>query len=109
VPVMHLKLAYQFVFFASDLFELDARHLYGPKCYGPNGCADIFRQAGLLIDARRYSSDNAIWRFCAAEAFDICNGNRIDDRKPCSGAGCPIMLYCGRVALRNYFTQFLRA
>ena len=93
------------------LNDLDARHNYGPKCYAPNGCADILRQAALLIDARRYSSDNppafprliqyAIWRFCAAEAFDICNGNRIDDRKPCSGAGCPIMRYCGRVALRN--------
>jgi hypothetical protein len=93
------------------LNDLDARHTYGPKCYAPNGCADIIRQAALPIDARRYGSDNppafprliqyAIWRFCAAEAFDICNGNRIDDRKPCSGAGCPIMRYCGRVALRN--------
>ena len=90
---------------------LDARHRYGPKCYAPNGCADILRRAALRIDARRYGPDNppafprliqsAIWRFCAADAFDICNGNRIDDRKPCSGAGCPIMGYCGRVALRN--------
>ncbi len=93
------------------LNDLDVRHLYGPKCYGPNGCADILRRAALLIDARRYGSENppafprliqyAIWRFCSAESFDICNGNRIDDRKPCSGAGCPIMRYCGRVALRN--------
>ena len=93
------------------LSDLDARHNYGPKCYAPNGCADLLRRAALPIDTRRYSSDNpptfprliqyAIWRFCAADAFDICNGNRIDDRKPCSGAGCPIMRYCGRVALRN--------
>ena len=78
------------------LNDFNARHHYGPKCYAPNGCADILRRAALLIDARRYSSDNppafprliqyAIWRFCAADAFDICNGNRIDDRKPCSGA-----------------------
>ena len=84
------------------LSDLDARHNYGPKCYAPNGCADILRQAALPIDTRRYSSDNpptfprliqyAIWRFCAADAFDIW---------PCSGAGCPIMRYCGRVALRN--------
>ena len=93
------------------LHDLDARHRYGPKCYAPNGCADILRRAALRIDACRYGPDNppafprliqsAIWRFCAADAFDICNGNRIDDRKPCSGAGCPIMRYCGRVALRN--------
>ena len=94
------------------LRDLDAaRHRYGPKCYASNGCADILRRAALRIDARRYGADNplafprliqsAIWRFCAADVFDICNGNRIDDRKPCSGAGCPIMGNCGRVALRN--------
>ena len=93
------------------LNDLDARHLYGPKCYGPDGCAAILRRAALQIDARRYGADNppvfprliqyAIWRFCAVDVFDICNGNRIDDRKPCSGAGCPIMHYCGRLALRN--------
>ena len=93
------------------LNDFNALHLYGPKCYKPSGCADILRRAALLIDARRYSSDNppafprliqyAIWRFCAAEAFNICNGNRIDDQKPCSGAGCPIMRHCSRVALRN--------
>jgi hypothetical protein len=93
------------------LNAFNARHKYGPNCYAPNGCADILRQAALPIDTRRYGPDNpkvfprliqyAIWRFCAAEAFDICNGNRIDDRKPCSGAGCPIMRVCGRVALRN--------
>jgi hypothetical protein len=32
---------------------LDARHPYGPKCYAPNGCADILRRAALRIDARR--------------------------------------------------------
>ena len=36
------------------LNDLDARHRYGPKCYAPNGCADIIRRAALLIDARRY-------------------------------------------------------
>lgn len=40
--------------------------------------------------------------FCAADAFDICNGNRFDDRKRCDGEGCPILCYCGRVALRNW-------
>jgi hypothetical protein len=74
------------------LNDLDARHRYGPKCYAPSGCAGILRRAALRIDARRYGLDNppafprliqsAIWRFCAADAFDICNGNRIDDRKP---------------------------
>ena len=67
------------------------------------GLRASIRRAALRIDAHRYSSNDlrlslaliyAIWRFCAAEAFNICNGNRIDNRKPCSGAGCPIMRYC---------------
>lgn len=88
---------------------LIARHTYGAKCYEPNGCADIIQRAAAEIDARRYGSENpenfprliqaAIWRFCAADAFDICNGNRIDDRRPCDGLGCPVSDGCGRTAL----------
>ena len=69
------------------LNDLDARHRYGPKCYAPNGCAAILRRAALLIDARRYGAHNppafprliqsAIWRFWAADAFDIYKGNRM--------------------------------
>jgi hypothetical protein len=91
------------------LNDLDAQHPYGSKCYAPNGCAEIIQHAAELIDARRYGTDNprtfprlvqtAIWRFCAADAFDICNGNRIDDRKPCPGDCCPVAHSCNRVAL----------
>lgn len=96
---------------AGLLDAFGARHAYGRKCYAPNGCADIIRQAADRIDARRYGRDNptvfprlvqsAIWRFCAAEAFNICNGNRIDDRAACDGAHCPIAGQCGRVWLRE--------
>jgi hypothetical protein len=92
------------------LDDLNARHSYGPRCYAPSGCADIIRRAAISIDARRYGAENpvlfprliqsAIWRFCAADAFDICNGNRIDDRQRCDGHGCPIAHDCGRVTLR---------
>jgi len=100
------------------LDNLNARHPYGPKCYAPSGCADILRDAAFQIDARRYGPDNpptfprlvqyAIWRFCAAEAFDICNGHRIDDRQRCDGHGCPIAHECGRVALHAPLGQTAR-
>jgi hypothetical protein len=89
----------------------DARHAYGPKCYEANGCADIIQSCAEHIDSQRYGADNssffprliqsAIWRFCAANAFNICNGNRIDDRHACNGTGCPINYCCARVALRQ--------
>jgi hypothetical protein len=59
------------------------------------------RQIGNAREMDIEHCDQRGQRFCAADAFDICNGNRIDDRKPCSGAGCPIVRYCGRVALWN--------
>ena len=97
------------------LRELKAEHSYGPKCYKSGGCAELLGRTAQVIDARRYSPENpkffprlvqlAIWRFCAAEAFNICNGNRIDDREPCTGQGCPIADGCERVRLRAERTE----
>src|ERR1019366_7351927 len=33
---------------------------------------------------------HAIWRFCAADGLNICNGNRIDDRKSCQNTYCQL-------------------
>jgi hypothetical protein len=33
---------------------------------------------------------HAIWRYCAQTSFDVCNGNRVDDRKPCENVYCQI-------------------
>jgi hypothetical protein len=89
---------------------LDAQHAYGPACYRPsNGCADIVTQIAAHIDARQTNSkyrptfprwvQHAIWRYCAQLELDVCNGNRIDDRKRCANRGCPLFNLCDRMAL----------
>ena len=67
-------------------------HRYGPACYAGGGCAEIIRGAADRIDARSFNPSfpkifprfvqHAIWRYCAAEGLDLCNGNRIDDHEP---------------------------
>jgi hypothetical protein len=44
---------------------------------------------------------HAVWRFCAADELDICNGNRIDDRERCQAAECVLFSDCGRRALKG--------
>jgi hypothetical protein len=68
---------------------LSADHLYGLGCYRPGGCADILGLLAAQIDTRQFNPtfpktfprfvQSAIWRYCAADGRDICNGNRIDD------------------------------
>jgi hypothetical protein len=75
------------------LHRLGANHPYGAACYRPNGCAAIIRTVSTRIDARQFNrafpSDFprfvqlAIWRYCGQQGLNICNGNRIDDRRAC--------------------------
>ena len=44
---------------------------------------------------------HAIWRYCAQSGLDVCNGNRIDDRKSCENVYCQIHNICDRIALYN--------
>jgi hypothetical protein len=86
-------------------------HAFGAGCYQPGGCADIIRLAADHIDARPYGRgfprsfprliQHAIWRYCAAEALNICNGNRIDDRRRCQNRQCQLRPYCARISLSN--------
>ena len=65
-------------------------HLYGPACYGPNGCADLVRLISSHIDARAFNPSfpanfpryvqRCIWRFCSQDGLNVCNGVKIDDR-----------------------------
>ncbi len=67
-------------------------HPYGARCYAPRGGAEILDGLARRVDARAFNPDfptyfprfvqNAIWRFCAQDELNICNGNRIDDRRP---------------------------
>ncbi len=86
-------------------------HAYGPACYGADGCADIILQLAARIDARDYCPDgpanfprliqSAIWAFCAQGGWDICNGNKIDDRDRCKNRFCPVFVQCERTSLHG--------
>jgi hypothetical protein len=87
----------------------DAEHTYGPSCYSEGRCADIIRHIASEIDASEYSSSyppifgrwvqHAIWRFCAQQGFDQCNGNRIDDSARCNLQHCILFDDCARLKL----------
>lgn len=84
-------------------------HPYGPACYLPGGCAEIILDMASRVDTRTINPDfpagfprfvqHAIWRFCAQSQRNICNGNRIDDRRGCQSFFCPIYDRCDREAL----------
>jgi hypothetical protein len=86
-------------------------HAYGTACYRPGGCAEIIKAISNGIDARSFNPrfpvdfprfvQHAIWRFCAADGLDLCNGNRIDDRKACQITYCYLHKKCQRKSLKN--------
>jgi len=86
-------------------------HVYGAACYARGGCAEIIRGVATRIDARSFNPrfpgkfprfvQHAIWRFCAADGLNLCNGNRIDDRKACQITYCYLYQKCSRTPLKN--------
>jgi hypothetical protein len=103
-------LVHNFLARTGILARLKADHAYGPGCYRPGGCADILQRVAETLDVRKFNPafpkvfprfvQVAIWRYCAATEFDICNGNRIDDRASCINVYCRIFNRCDRIALR---------
>jgi hypothetical protein len=104
-------LLHNFLHRSGVLEAMQKPHAYGPLCYAPGGCCDAVHLAAAEIDARAVSADfpehfprlvqHALWRFCAQDALDICNGNRIDDRERCQNAYCPEFLRCRRMPINN--------
>jgi hypothetical protein len=86
-------------------------HTYGSACYGKGGCGEIIRTLAGRIDARAFNPkfppafprfvQHAIWRFCAADGLNLCNANRIDDRKPCQITYCYVHQKCERKSLKS--------
>ena len=93
------------------LRRLGAEHPYGARCYAPGGCADIIEGLARRTDAREFHPEfpayfprfvqHAIWRFCAGNGLDICNGNRVNDRRPCENRYCPAFDDCDRICLNS--------
>ena len=105
------SLVHNFLARTGILDRSNATHAYGPQCYGPRGCADVLRAISGAIDARQFNAafptdfprfvQSAIWHYCAAEGFNICNGNKIDDSMPCANTECRIYGICDRLTLEN--------
>lgn len=102
-------LVHNFLHRTGILGRFGADHAYGTACYGPCSCAAIVARAARQIDARAFNPafpaifprfvQHAIWRFCAQLGLDVCNGNRINDRKSCDNVYCQIRSNCDRISL----------
>jgi hypothetical protein len=104
-------LVHNFLVRTGILRRFNAAHVYGPACYQANGCADIVQTVADQIDTRQFNVkfpktfprfvQHAIWRFCAENGLDVCNGNRVNDDIRCDNAYCQVRGMCDRVALRS--------
>jgi hypothetical protein len=103
-------LVHNFLYRTGILHDCGTPHLYGPACYSTGGCAEIIRTVAARIDARALNPkfpssfprfvQHSIWRFCASDGLNLCNGNRVDDRKPCQISYCYLHQKCGRKPLK---------
>ena len=93
------------------LADCGTSHSYGQACYQPGGCADIIGKVAEQIDAQIYNPSfpsvfprfvqHAIWRFCAADGLNLCNGNRVNDQKPCKLNYCNLFSLCSKIPLKS--------
>jgi hypothetical protein len=104
-------LVHNFLHRTGILHRFEAHHSYGPACYRPRGCAEIIETVAGEIDASRFDRrfprmfprfvQYAIWRYCSQQGLDICNGNQLDDRKPCKNVHCLLYPSCDRITLNG--------
>lgn len=104
-------LVHKFLQRTGILHAMSAQHPYGAACYSENGCAGIIENVSKRIDARNFNGQfpayfprfvqYAIWRYCAQDALNICNGNRITDHKRCTNNWCRLYRQCARKRIRN--------
>jgi len=104
------SLVHNFLTRTGILERANASHPYGPRCYAPGGCAIVLRAISDGIDASQFNANfpanfprfiqSAIWRYCAGDGLNVCNGNQIDDSKACANTGCRIHNICDRKALK---------
>ena len=99
------------IFAKAPIAGFGAEHPYGVGCYRPGSCADILQIVAGQLDASRYNPrfptvfprfvQHAVWRYCANEGLDVCNGNQIDDDVRCRNRICRLYNICDRHVLRN--------
>ncbi len=108
-------LVHNFLHRAGILRRVNASHPYGPACYQPNGCHDVLDTIAAHIDASAFNHSfpptfprfiqSAVWRYCAENGLDVCNGNRIDDGGPCDNIYCRLHPNCDRDALKPLISE----
>jgi hypothetical protein len=104
-------LVHNFLHRTGILHRFKADHAYGLACYRPGGCRDIIEAVAQQIDATQFNRrfprtfprfvQLALWRYCAQQRLDICNGNQIDDRQRCVNRGCSLYSICDRKRLNK--------
>jgi len=104
-------LVHNFLVRTGILQRFEADHPYGPACYQVGGCADVIQAVADQIDASQFNPrfpktfprfvQHAIWRYCAENGLDVCNGNRINDNARCDNPYCQVRSMCDRVMLRS--------
>jgi len=105
-------LVHNFLHRTGILHRFRADHAYGVGCYRPGGCAEVIEAVAQQIDATPFNRcfprtfprfvQHAIWRYCSQQGLDICNGNRIDDRKRCGNESCSLYSICDRIPYINH-------
>src|SRR5262249_36832998 len=108
-------LVHNFLHRTGVLHDCGKVHRYGVDCYRPGRSAEIVRSLSALIDARSFNPkfpsvfptfvQQALWRFCAADGLNLCNGNRIDDQKACEISYCYLFEKCHRTPLKTLQNQ----
>lgn len=109
------NLAHNFMHRTGILQDCGQPHPYGVACYANGGCSSIIREVALTIDCQQFNGSfpsdfprfiqHAIWRYCAAEAANICNGNQVNDRFACRNRFCRLGPKCGRKPLKPSIFQ----
>lgn len=103
-------LVHKFLHRSGILDQCSFPHAYGALCYAPGGCADVIRQASANIDARTFNRafpkdfarfiQHSVWRYCAADGLNVCNGVVIDDRFACQNRLCEVYENCNKTPLK---------
>jgi hypothetical protein len=109
------SLVHNFLHRTGLLFGCGAPHAFGSACYKPGGCAEIIRKIAAEIDGCAFNPkfpkrferwvQFAIWRFCAADGLNLCNGNRIADLAPCEVNFCYLYRKCQKISLKHQLFQ----
>ncbi len=105
-------LVHNFLHRTGILRRFEADHAYGAACYQARRLRRHYRpwppkRSTPGVQSRPSAAvfprfvQHAIWRYCAQSGLDVCNGNRIDDRKSCDNIYCQIRSICDRIVLNN--------